>query len=49
LARIEKEVKSGRPIPIIGPVKGRILYLLTRLVKPHTVPELETAVVTQHF
>ncbi|MEM3032042.1 MAG: O-methyltransferase [Nitrososphaerota archaeon] len=44
LTRIEAEVAAGRPIPIIGPVKGRILYLLTRAVKPRLVLELGTAV-----
>jgi predicted O-methyltransferase YrrM len=44
LAGIENIVAAGRAIPIIGPVKGRILYLITKIHQPSNVLELGTAV-----
>ena len=44
LAKIEDMVAGGRAIPIIGPAKGRILYLITKILRPARVLELGTAV-----
>jgi len=35
---------SSENIPIIGPVKGRVLYILTLILKPKRILELGTAI-----
>lgn len=42
LQRLEREAQDEQ-IPIVGPVAGQLLYLLTRMRKPDTVVELGTA------
>ncbi|GBC75526.1 Putative O-methyltransferase [archaeon HR06] len=36
--------KSSENIPIIGPIKGRVLYILTLILKPRRILELGTAI-----
>ncbi len=44
LRRIEKSVESGRRFPIIGPVKGELLFAVTMLTQPKRVLELGTGI-----
>lgn len=42
LRGIEQQVERGNYFPIIGPVKGELLYLVTLLIRPKHVLELGT-------
>ncbi len=44
LRSIEREIYSGRFLPIVGPEKGRFYYLATRAVRAKHVLELGTLV-----
>jgi hypothetical protein len=44
LRRIERSVESGRHFPIIGPVKGELLFAVTMLTQPKRVLELGTGI-----
>ena len=44
LEKIENEVRMGRFIPIVGPIKGNLLYILAKIINAKRVLELGTAV-----
>ncbi|MEM4180756.1 MAG: class I SAM-dependent methyltransferase, partial [Nitrososphaerota archaeon] len=44
LSEIERRVNKGYFFPIIGPVKGELLYAFTLLARPRLVLELGTGI-----
>jgi len=44
LEKIENEVRMGRFIPIVGPIKGNLLYMLAKIINAKKVLEVGTAV-----
>src|SRR5881628_3719841 len=44
LLEIEDEIRKGRFIPIVGPVKGKVLSVLTKIISAKKILEVGTAV-----